>query len=81
MLFTRDESAVLVADKSGDVYSFLTERSAQALGEVEGQPLLGHLSMILDMASIESHFCRHFECLTGVTTGRPPFYAQTRFIF
>ncbi|XP_013405000.1 tRNA (guanine-N(7)-)-methyltransferase non-catalytic subunit wdr4 isoform X2 [Lingula anatina] len=45
IVFTHDLSQVLVADKSGDVYSFsLTDLNKP------GELLCGHLSMLLDMA-------------------------------
>lgn len=50
-IFTHDSKGLLVADKSGDVYLFNTE------GEKEGQLLLGHLSMLLDLRiSLDSKF-------------------------
>jgi len=50
-IFTHDSKGLLVADKSGDVYLFNTE------GEKEGQLLLGHLSMLLDLrVSLDSKY-------------------------
>jgi len=50
-IFTHDSKGLLIADKSGDVYLFNTE------GEKEGQLLLGHLSMLLDLRiSLDSKF-------------------------
>ncbi|XP_070200781.1 tRNA (guanine-N(7)-)-methyltransferase non-catalytic subunit wuho-like isoform X2 [Littorina saxatilis] len=53
LTFTLDESTVVVADKSGDVYSFptVTEVKDDDTPEVKtlGQLLLGHLSMVLDV--------------------------------
>ncbi|XP_052829346.1 tRNA (guanine-N(7)-)-methyltransferase non-catalytic subunit wdr4 isoform X3 [Octopus bimaculoides] len=44
VVFTSDDENVLVADKSGDVFKYsVTEPSS------EGQLLMGHLSMLLDM--------------------------------
>lgn len=44
LTFTASEEKVLVADKSGDVYSFLVQEP-NAHGHLE----LGHLSMLLDV--------------------------------
>jgi len=50
-LFTQDSKGLLVADKSGDVYLFSTEK------EKEGELLLGHLSMLLDLRiTLDSKF-------------------------
>jgi len=50
-LFTHDSKGLLVADKSGDVYLFSTEK------EKEGELLLGHLSMLLDLRiTLDSKF-------------------------
>jgi len=43
VLFTPDSKHILVADKNGDVYKFDTEAVS------EGELLLGHLSMLLDI--------------------------------
>ena len=44
--FTSTEEEVLVADKSGDVYSFST-----AEPEKPGTLVLGHVSILLDLVS------------------------------
>ncbi len=49
LAFTRSEDAVLVADKSGDVYSYSTSNS-----EESGKLLLGHVSLLLDMVSLKT---------------------------
>jgi len=50
-IFTHDSKGLLVGDKSGDVFLFNTE------GEKEGQLLLGHLSMLLDLRiSLDSKY-------------------------
>ena len=46
LVFTNISSAVLVADKSGDVY-----RYAIADPDQDGQLILGHVSMLLDIVS------------------------------
>jgi len=43
VIFTPDSKHILVADKNGDVYKFETDAVS------EGQLLLGHLSMLLDI--------------------------------
>ncbi|XP_031557155.1 tRNA (guanine-N(7)-)-methyltransferase non-catalytic subunit wdr4-like [Actinia tenebrosa] len=45
ILFTKDENYIVVADKTGDVYKFSTNDVHS-----EGILLLGHISMIMDMA-------------------------------
>lgn len=47
LTFTASEEKVLVADKSGDVYSFLVQEP-NAQGHLE----LGHLSMLLDVVGL-----------------------------
>lgn len=47
MVFNRAEDEVLVADKSGDVYSFSVMQP-----EREGELKMGHLSMILAVVRI-----------------------------
>ncbi|KAI0211570.1 hypothetical protein LSAT2_003612 [Lamellibrachia satsuma] len=42
--FTHSDDAILVADKSGDAYSFSTTSPGE-----DGQLLLGHVSMLLDL--------------------------------
>ena len=44
MTFTQCEGRVLAADKSGDVYSY-----SIAQPDAQGQLLLGHVSMLLDV--------------------------------
>lgn len=50
LTFTASEDRVLVADKSGDVYSFLVLDSG-GCGRLE----LGHLSMLLDVVCGNTH--------------------------
>ncbi|RWS09457.1 tRNA (guanine-N(7)-)-methyltransferase non-catalytic subunit wdr4-like protein [Dinothrombium tinctorium] len=45
VIFTSDESAILLTDRSGDVYSYDMSREDFCKGTL----LMGHLSMILDM--------------------------------
>ncbi|XP_064601108.1 tRNA (guanine-N(7)-)-methyltransferase non-catalytic subunit wdr4-like [Liolophura sinensis] len=45
--FSQDDATVVVADKSGDVFRFSVDRPQE-----EGELLLGHLSMVLDMILI-----------------------------
>lgn len=45
--FTCSDDAILVADKSGDAYSFSTTSP-----EDDGRLLLGHVSMLLDLVSV-----------------------------
>ena len=49
LVFTSAEDEVLVADKSGDVYSFSTVEP-----EKSGTLVLGHVSILLDMVSFVS---------------------------
>ena len=42
--FTHSDDAVLIADKSGDAYSFSTSSPGE-----DGRLLLGHVSMLLDL--------------------------------
>ena len=42
--FTHSDDAVLIADKSGDAYSFSTASPGE-----DGRLLLGHVSMLLDL--------------------------------
>ena len=44
--FTNSESHVIVADRPGDVYRFTKEDDGK-----EGELILGHLSMLLDVVS------------------------------
>ena len=44
--FTHSESHVIVADRPGDVYRYPTENDGK-----EGELILGHLSMLLDLVS------------------------------
>ena len=46
LVFTQAEDQMLVADKSGDVYSFSVVDSQK-----DGELKLGHLSMLLSMVS------------------------------
>ena len=49
--FTNSESHVIVADRPGDVYRFATEDDGK-----EGELILGHLSMLLDVVSRKRTF-------------------------
>lgn len=53
--FTLDDATVVVADKSGDVFRFSVSKPQE-----EGELLLGHLSMVLDMVS--TLFCVSILC-------------------
>jgi tRNA (guanine-N(7)-)-methyltransferase subunit TRM82 len=44
VLFDKDATSILIADKSGDVFQFIIESE-----EKEGKCILGHLSMLLDI--------------------------------
>ena len=46
MTFTQNEEAVLVADKSGDVYTFSTVEA-----DKPGTLVLGHVSILLDLVN------------------------------
>jgi tRNA (guanine-N(7)-)-methyltransferase subunit TRM82 len=48
LTFTQTEDAVLLADKSGDVYSFSTSHPEEC-----GKLLLGHVSMLLDVILLD----------------------------
>lgn len=47
IIFTKDESTLLLADKTGDVYSL--NLKAENLDEATFKPLMGHLSMLTDL--------------------------------
>lgn len=49
--FSSDNKSLVVADRSGCVYQFLSEDDAGD-SENDNEPIMGHLSMILDMVII-----------------------------
>ncbi|KAK6191854.1 hypothetical protein SNE40_003438 [Patella caerulea] len=49
VVFSQDETSIIVSDKSGDVYRFVLHDE-----EKEGELLLGHLSMLLDLILIKN---------------------------
>lgn len=58
LVITAAEDKILVADKSGDVYSYsITEPQA------EGKLELGHLSMVLDVVSVYLHVVAVQTCI------------------
>ena len=47
--FTSDEASVLVSDRTGDVYRYPVAAGTPTDGQTDGELLLGHLSMVLDL--------------------------------
>ena len=63
LAFPKSEDSVLVAHKSGDIFSF-----SLADKEAEGQLLLGHVSMLLDVVRFFLFLvCFYFLCLLPVS--------------
>lgn len=65
LTFTASEDRVLVADKSGDVYSFLV-LEPDGCGRLE----LGHLSMLLDVVCGSGWGAQHCLLQPGLEQGR-----------
>ena len=55
--FNHTEDAVYVADKFGDVYRFSVPEPSE-----EGQLILGHLSMLLDVVKRKANVCSWSFC-------------------